>query len=398
MLIVSLAMTSIIPNVYSASTTVYVDPAMVTASVGETFTVEIKISGAVDVFSWQFRLEWNATVLDFVSVEEGDFLEDQPQGTFFFNVTEQDNIGTDYIVAIATTNGDWPGVSGLGTLATVTFQVEDIGETPLHFHNPYPAEPTDTFLLESNLAHIDFTAEDGLFTNVAGLPVPSFTHSPSIPKIGENITFDASASDDPDGYIVSYFWDFGDDTTADVTDPITYHAYDEAGDYTVALTVTDNASLTGTLSKSLRVRYPHDVAVTSVSASLTEVTAGETVSITVTVLNDGTETETFTVTAYYNGNEVASAQTVTNLAANETQTLTFSWSTAGVNPKDYKIKATASTVSGETYTNNNIYVDGTVTVKAASQEFPVLYWGIGGIIAIGIVGFLVFFFMRRRKS
>lgn len=397
MLIVSLAVTTIIPNVYSASTKVYVYPSMVGATVGASFTVEIKISDAVDVFSWQFRLEWNATVLDFVSVEEGDFLEDQPGGTIFTNVTEQDNIGTDYIVVFCTTLGNWPGVSGLGTLATVTFLVEDVGETPLHFRNPYPAETPDTFLMSSQVAHIDFTAEDGLFTNVAGLPIPSFTYSPSIPRIGANVTFDASASEDPDGYIVSYFWDFGDGTNSTEPDSITVHAYSAAGDYTVELTVTDNANLTNTLFKSLRVRYPHDVAVTSVFTSRTEVNAGETVSITVTVLNDGTETETFSVTAYYNGNEVASPQTVTNLAANETKTLTFSWNTAGVTPKDYKIKATASTVSGETNTDNNTYVDGTVTVKEASQGFPVMYVGIAAIIAIGIASFLVFF-MRRRKS
>lgn len=169
MLIVSLAITSIIPKVYSASAKVYMYPSMVAANVGTSFTVEVKISDAVDVFSWQFRLEWNATVLDFVSVEEGDFLEDQPEGTYFVNTTEQDNIGTDYIVVFCTTLGDWSGVSGLGTLATVTFLVEDIGETPLLFHNPYPAEPADTFLLSSQVTHIDFTAEDGLFTNGADL-------------------------------------------------------------------------------------------------------------------------------------------------------------------------------------------------------------------------------------
>lgn len=151
------------------TTTVCVYPSIVEATVGTSFTVEIRISDVIDMFSWQVRLEWNATILDFVSAEEGDFLEDQPWGTIFLKVTEQDNIGTDYVVAFCTTLGDWPGVSGSGTLATVTFLVEDVGKTVLQFYNPYPAEPTDTFLLDSDVAHIDFVAEDGFFTNVVGL-------------------------------------------------------------------------------------------------------------------------------------------------------------------------------------------------------------------------------------
>ncbi|MFC2106519.1 PKD domain-containing protein, partial [Candidatus Bipolaricaulota bacterium] len=57
------------------------------------------------------------------------------------------------------------------------------------------------------------------------------------------ITFSVSGSNDPDGLIATYDLDFGDGSThatgTDVTDVIT-HVYDEAGTYTVLLTVTDN--------------------------------------------------------------------------------------------------------------------------------------------------------------
>jgi PKD repeat protein len=54
---------------------------------------------------------------------------------------------------------------------------------------------------------------------------------------GEAITFDASGSYD-DGQIVSYFWDFGDGTTA--TGPHVTHTFANEGVYVVVLTVTDN--------------------------------------------------------------------------------------------------------------------------------------------------------------
>ncbi|MEN8179651.1 MAG: PKD domain-containing protein, partial [Pseudomonadota bacterium] len=65
---------------------------------------------------------------------------------------------------------------------------------------------------------------------------------PAGPYIGtENIsvTFDGSASSDPDGTIVSYAWTFGDGGTGTGISPS--HTYTTAGSYTVSLTVTDDA-------------------------------------------------------------------------------------------------------------------------------------------------------------
>src|SRR5437879_7671608 len=44
-------------------------------------------------------------------------------------------------------------------------------------------------------------------------PVASFTESATTAPTGTTITFDASASRDPDGTIVSYSWNFGDRIT-----------------------------------------------------------------------------------------------------------------------------------------------------------------------------------------
>jgi chitodextrinase len=50
------------------------------------------------------------------------------------------------------------------------------------------------------------------------------------------------ASTDPDGHVVERSWDFGDGTTGSGSSPA--HAYTQAGDYTVILTVTDEDGLT----------------------------------------------------------------------------------------------------------------------------------------------------------
>jgi len=79
---------------------------------------------------------------------------------------------------------------------------------------------------------------DAIETVLNRPPVASFTESATIVSIGEFITFDASGSLDPDGSIVSYFWEFGDNTNA--TGVVVSHAYAESGTYGVRLTVTDN--------------------------------------------------------------------------------------------------------------------------------------------------------------
>ncbi len=63
-------------------------------------------------------------------------------------------------------------------------------------------------------------------------------------EINENIVFDGSGSYDPDGDIVSYEWDFGDESSGNGVN--VEHVYTDEGVYTIRLTVTDDDGKTDT--------------------------------------------------------------------------------------------------------------------------------------------------------
>lgn len=66
--------------------------------------------------------------------------------------------------------------------------------------------------------------------------------------------FDGTGSNDPDGTVNSYAWDFGDGTTG--TGSTASHTYAAAGTYPVRLTVTDNLGATGTATTSVSPTAP----------------------------------------------------------------------------------------------------------------------------------------------
>ncbi len=102
-------------------------------------------------------------------------------------------------------------------------------------------------------------------------PVASFTESAETVYTDEAINFNAANSFDPDGYIVNYFWDFGDGSNA--TGVAVSHAYSENGIYTVTLTVTDNENKTGSATATKTVL--NRLSIPSFSESAETVYTGE---------------------------------------------------------------------------------------------------------------------------
>ena len=90
-------------------------------------------------------------------------------------------------------------------------------------------------------------------------PVASFTSYPEVVYTDEIVTFNATSSYDPDGEVVEYFWDFGDETNA--TSPIVTHSYLEDGEYFVKLSVYDDSSLSGSQTTTQEVKNRPPIAV-----------------------------------------------------------------------------------------------------------------------------------------
>jgi PKD repeat protein len=82
-------------------------------------------------------------------------------------------------------------------------------------------------------------------------PTASFVYSPTNPKVDEKVNFNASASKDPDGTIVSFRWDFGDGHS-DSGETVS-HRYQDAGTFAVVLVVQDNSGNRGTATQTVGV-------------------------------------------------------------------------------------------------------------------------------------------------
>lgn len=80
--------------------------------------------------------------------------------------------------------------------------------------------------------------DDGITNPIENkLPIAN-PNGPYTGVVGEDISFSSNGSNDPDGIIVSYLWDFGDGNVSEEANPV--HVYTSSGNFTVSLTVTDD--------------------------------------------------------------------------------------------------------------------------------------------------------------
>jgi hypothetical protein len=227
---------------YTATPTIYVNPAITETNPGETFAIAISIMDAPpNVGAWQVSLTWNLDLTAFPpGGYEGPYLMMRGGPTSFFNVP--DVLLQKMTVAGYVLSPTLPGAAS-GDLAYITFDVVASGLSDIDLF--------DSKLLDDSGNPIPHNLVDGAFATTK--PFVDFTWTPDGADVGETITFDGSASYDPDGgSIVSYEWDFGDGDTD--TGMMVTHAYaDYADPWYVTLNCTDDEGEWWAATKELRM-------------------------------------------------------------------------------------------------------------------------------------------------
>jgi general secretion pathway protein D len=104
------------------------DPPTIQAAKGNTFAVNLLISGAQNVHSVPVQLNYNPKMLQLVNVSNGGFLSQDGQAVALVH-REDETIGQSQITATRPPGAG--GVSGQGSVITLTFQAKADGQTPL---------------------------------------------------------------------------------------------------------------------------------------------------------------------------------------------------------------------------------------------------------------------------
>jgi len=442
-------------------TTLYVSPPSIidtTKTAGTTFTINVNIKNATDLYGFEFFLNYTTTVLTVTDVTLGPFFED----AFTWRDDRNDTLG--YIRYAATLPLGTPtggGLNGSGTLLIVTLTVDSIGESILDLWNTKPNNSWG-----ERIAH---TVYDGYFSNIVRhtkLYVdPEDTIDPDL-TAGENFTINVNILNATDLYGFEFFLNytttvltatnvtlgpfFPEDSRIvheEINDTLGYVWYNvtmplgspvgETGDGILAnVTFTvdsigesrldlcntklvdsegdriEHNTMDGSFSNELMT---HDIAITDIRTTVTtveetdigtilvpedvsEVHAGEKLNVTVYVKNNGTSTETFNVTAYYDDN-IIGTENVTLLEGGFSKTVTIEWNTGGVAVGNYTIRAETSDVEGDINPDNNRFTMEDEFSVLWTQTFPIeLVAAAGGIVLIVAAVAVYFLKFRRPKS
>jgi chitodextrinase len=186
-------------------------------------------------------------------------------------VAPSDGPAANFIVSPSTPREDddifFDGSSSTGNIASYTWNFGDgrsetnSGPTARHRYSlagTYGVTLTVTDTLGRTQTSLSKDVKVGSVTD----PTAAFAVSPTAPKAGENVFFNASASKPAAGRtIVEYRWDFGDGTPLQVNNqPQAIHPFAGSAtvtvNYVVVLTVKDDTGRTATVSNTVAVAKP----------------------------------------------------------------------------------------------------------------------------------------------
>lgn len=217
-------------------TTLYIDPPTTQGiSVGGTFTVNVTVSNVPDLYSWQAKVLFNATVLACTNVAypSTGFIF---SGRSYFPLDPIIDNTTGYVLHGSTLLGAGTA-SGSGVLTQITFKVLAIGTSDLSLSKTIAT--ADTLLQDSTGAILSPTVQDGFFTNLPTPPperhdvaITALTLSAPSVKQGENVSINTVVLNNGTGvesFNVTIFYDSNPIHTFEIhsmsagnTEPLSY--------------------------------------------------------------------------------------------------------------------------------------------------------------------------------
>lgn len=134
-----------------------IDPMTTTVGVGDTFSVDIWIEGAVDLYAFDLDIAYDPAILDFDSFSSGGFLASEGDAVFAIPPLVNESLGQ-IDSYVETLFGALDGVDGSGPLLTLNFVAKAAGVSPI--------EILGTSLLLDSLSPLALTyiADSGMVT------------------------------------------------------------------------------------------------------------------------------------------------------------------------------------------------------------------------------------------
>jgi len=261
-------------------------------------TVNIRnLQASHKAISVQFRVQYDASLLEAVDAYEGPFIK-QFGNTYFIKYIEDDPYyGPNVLIGIQllpNETGHWITFpDGSGTLATITFKA-----TSQPSGGPLQSilQLNDTILTDDSIEEIPHTTVSGVYT----ISALTFTYEPLVPSAGEVVTFSLK---EPENHVpIIYKWDFGDGVIVNTTKPTVTHMYKTPGDYNVTLTcIIEGAKTSTTKTISIKLYPPSPL---EIDMDVSQICfPGEIVEFNILIKHYGERVDPDTLSAllYYNG-------------------------------------------------------------------------------------------------
>ena len=358
---------------------VSVDPSVVEdVSVGGKFNVSVNVAEMENLYSYEFYMNWSAPVLNVTGIVEGDFLKSQPGDTVF----QQEIHNDEGYIRVRCERTGTPGVSGGGTLANITFQVESVAKSNLHLYDTSLFDPVGNPILHMTI--------DGFFNNVRihDIAVTKVTASPTLLEPGSadpvyiNVTVENLGQFTETFNVTVYYGEEEIDTETDISllkdSEITLNfiwniTAVKGGSYTIkaeASGVADDANTENNIGTFRSVVIVlHDISIIRGATLQSRAHSGDSVYINILIKNEGSVTEeNFNVTTYYNDTAIYTKVISSLIHGGEIPIMVIWNITDDVEPGLYLIWAATTDIPGEAEPSNNVRNIAPIEIREVSEQ------------------------------